>query len=355
MVDTLKDEPGRLAAVSGLNAAAERAERPFDHIAELAKNALNFPLSAVTLITQHTQHYKACHGFDAIALPRERSFCAHVILQREVFVIEDVRADPHFAQCPLAINPPRVASYAGAPLILPDGYQVGALSVMDVRPRVLTTGQRTILTQLAGCVVREFELRREAAQDDLTGLMRRSSFFKAVQEIMRQALTQNLPVALVLLDLDRFKLINDTHGHAAGDGVLTKVAQICDAVLGDDAILGRVGGEEFALCLPGFDQDGAFRAMERLRLAIAGHPFDDVGGEPVTASAGLAMLDHAKPDLATWYKTADTGLYAAKEDGRNRIVIAGDGILLHEAPKSLPYLDLSDPEPPETLVQRTAA
>ncbi|MEO1104201.1 MAG: sensor domain-containing diguanylate cyclase [Pseudomonadota bacterium] len=347
MGDRLEDEAGRLAAVASLKVVDTPPEGPFDHIVELTKTALDFPIGAVTLITEDVQFHKAHSGLDVVAIPRSGSLCNHTIKQRDVFVVEDVTAHPRFANVTFASEPPFVCSYAGAPLIMADGYQVGALCVMDTRPRTLTEDQKEMLAGLANCVVRELELRRTAAMDDLTGMMRRASFFNATRTMMSAAVEHGDPCALALIDIDRFKAINDTFGHLSGDEVLSRVADFTNRALGDKAVTGRVGGEEFAACLPRYDEQGAHAMLEALRAGIAAENFPAVSGEQVTVSIGLAMMDSADPSLAPWYKAADAALYGAKHAGRNRIVVADGTADPTERPRTLPYIDLTQTTAPK--------
>jgi len=349
MVDTLKDEPGRLAAVRRLNMLDTPPEEPFDHITALASQLLDTPVAAVSLITSDRQWFKSEAGSALCQTARDASFCSHAITQRDVFVVEDARRDPRFAANPLVIGSPHIVAYAGAPLVLADGYQAGALCVIDFVPRHFGLAQCEVLSRLAACVVREMDLRREAVEDDLTGFLRRGPFFRRVEATLADARAAGAPATLAVMDLDRFKWVNDTFGHGAGDSVLTAVAEICREEVGASAALGRLGGEEFGLCLPQTAVDEARLRLERLRAAIAREKLDAVAGRPVTASFGLAPLDPSVDGVATWYKMADQGLYAAKQRGRNRIALCEAAARLSGPPATLPFLDLSPVRLPDAL------
>lgn len=159
--------------------------------------------------------------------------------------------------------------------------------------------------------------RAEAITDHLTGLANRREFDDRLVIEVERARRHGRDLSLVILDLDHFKDINDVHGHAAGDGVLVRVAAELtrQARLGE--LVARVGGEEYAWLLPEADLAEATRAAERARRAIARAPGPD--GIAVTVSAGVCSLCD-EGDAATLYRRADAALYRAKSEGRDRVV-----------------------------------
>ena len=175
----------------------------------------------------------------------------------------------------------------------------------------------------------EAELRALATTDSLTGIPNRRSFLASAEaELERSRRTGKLP-ALILGDLDRFKNINDTLGHPAGDMVLTAVAVLLATLKRNIDTVGRMGGEEFALLLPESDLEAALVAAERLRQAIEGAPLMWEGRHvPVTMSFGCAVLPRsdnidtgpAEMLFEELFKIADEALYEAKHQGRNRTV-----------------------------------
>ncbi|MCY0146281.1 diguanylate cyclase [Hoeflea sp. G2-23] len=157
--------------------------------------------------------------------------------------------------------------------------------------------------------------------DGLTGALNRRRFFELATIEIGRARREEAPMSLLLLDADHFKKINDRDGHAAGDRVLEGLVARWEAELRPHDMIGRVGGEEFCVLLPGMGEAEALRAAERLRAAIADLPFA-VEGQliRVTVSAGIATLN-ADDTLETLMKRADMGLYEAKEAGRNRFAV----------------------------------
>jgi diguanylate cyclase (GGDEF)-like protein/PAS domain S-box-containing protein len=167
----------------------------------------------------------------------------------------------------------------------------------------------------------EERLAQLAAEDPLTGLLNHRSFHERLaEEVARTERTQR-PLALVLLDLDHFKQVNDTLGHPVGDKVLVEVAARLRDVTRAGEHLARVGGEEFAWLLPEADAAGAVAAAERAREAIRATPFA-LGGT-LTISAGVCTLAEAGGESRELYRLADTALYRAKAAGRDRVVPFG--------------------------------
>ncbi|MEA2177035.1 MAG: hypothetical protein QOG77_332 [Solirubrobacteraceae bacterium] len=163
----------------------------------------------------------------------------------------------------------------------------------------------------------EDELARRASYDGLTGLLNQTALRDRLFDEVREAQAHGHRLTFALLDLDRFKAVNDTHGHPVGDRVLAEAARRLRSVIRAGDHLARVGGEEFAWILRGSDGDAAMAALERARLAIEATPFAEAG--TVTISAGVCDLGHAD-DVDQLYRLADIALYSAKAQGRNMSV-----------------------------------
>jgi diguanylate cyclase (GGDEF)-like protein/PAS domain S-box-containing protein len=172
----------------------------------------------------------------------------------------------------------------------------------------------------------EAELLEMATTDFLTGLSNRRHFMTRMQdELARVNRRDTLQVAVLMLDIDHFKRINDRHGHAAGDAVLKQFAVIIGAELRIVDSVGRVGGEEFAILLSGTDRGGAHTFAERLREKIARALFQQDGEKiPVTVSIGITVMNTQDASINEVLQRADAALYTAKESGRNRVEIAAE-------------------------------
>lgn len=319
----LQDEPGRIAALRRLNVLDTPPESQFDNIVQLVRNVIGVPIAAVSLVDERRQWFKAQRGMGIDGGPRESAFCNHTIRQEQPLVVSDATTDVRFSASDLVQGAPYIRGYAGVPLTTPDGYNVGALCAIDTNPRTFTPQQIDILVNLAELVCNELELRQIATSDEVTGaLSRRGILAKATAELETVARDQS-PAAMILIDIDHFKQVNDRHGHPAGDVVLRELVARCARTLRRTDHIGRFGGEEFAVLLPRTTKAEAILAAERLRTAIAGQPFD-IGRAvalPITISLGVASADGAR-SADDWIAAADRALYAAKHAGRNMAVHA---------------------------------
>lgn len=173
---------------------------------------------------------------------------------------------------------------------------------------------------------RQEQLWEVAHIDPLTGVANRRQFLNKAQYELDRHRRHGTGLALLMLDIDYFKQINDTYGHAVGDQAIVAFAKSCRECLRDIDVLGRLGGDEFAIMLPGVDLAGARIVAERLVKAIAATQFAIVDGNTVkiTASIGLALAKSPSDSLDALIALADTGLYRAKAGGRNGYALASD-------------------------------
>ena len=211
-------------------------------------------------------------------------------------------------------------SGAATPIML-DGRLWGLVSVAwtdaSARdPEVLT--RLALFADLVGLAVTGSEAREQlsmvASTDHLTGLANQRTFSDRLEDEVHRARRHHRPLSLVLIDLDHFKLVNDTHGHDAGNRVLAELANRLSGLRRGGEIIARVGGEEFAWILPEATADEALAAAERVRLAVAATPFAGIGR--LTTSAGICALSDAA-SARELFRHADLALYWAKSLGRN--------------------------------------
>lgn len=179
-----------------------------------------------------------------------------------------------------------------------------------------------LLNDISKQKILEDELKHKVNHDFLTGLNSRDWFMSQAMTELNRAARFNSPLSLLMLDIDFFKKVNDTYGHQVGDVALKCVANLAQSTLRDFDICGRLGGEEFAVLLPGTTQEQAREVAERLRLAIENYPITlPTGGLPlrITISIGVAAVMSKDDNIDVLINKADKALYEAKNTGRNRV------------------------------------
>lgn len=186
-----------------------------------------------------------------------------------------------------------------------------------IRGQVREEGKLRAMT--VSLSARSQTLEQAALTDGLTGMQNRRYFDDALREYLHEFRRIDRPVGLMILDLDHFKQVNDTHGHDVGDEVLRAVATCLRGMTRYHDVVARLGGEEFAVVTPNMDVELLARFAERIRKAIANMSI--MSGNvrlKVTTSVGLAVWDH-KESAEDFYRRADRQLYEAKKQGRNRV------------------------------------
>jgi diguanylate cyclase (GGDEF)-like protein len=164
-----------------------------------------------------------------------------------------------------------------------------------------------------------------ARRDGLTGIFNRQHFVSSAEMQLQYCKKSSRQACLVLIDLDHFKVVNDTHGHAVGDRVLKRAVAACQEHLRSTDIFGRLGGEEFGIVLPECTLEQALGRAEQIRVAIAtAASGEDAPGVPISASFGVATIARSGYELRKLLIDADDGLYRAKREGRNRISVRDD-------------------------------
>lgn len=183
-----------------------------------------------------------------------------------------------------------------------------------------------VMDHLIGVWRRDERSLHEAVQlDSLTGAYARGFAISLMERALRKAASSQKPLSILMLDLDHFKRVNDAHGHALGDVVLTRTTEAVQSTLRVGDVVGRFGGEEFVVLLPGADLRQAMGAAERCRVAVAKMELPEAPYLSVTASVGVAAFPDHGADLDGLLQAADRAMYAAKANGRNRVESAGEG------------------------------
>lgn len=203
-----------------------------------------------------------------------------------------------------------------------DDYLTKPMDPQELELR-LRAGRRILDLQSELIAARE-GLHILATQDSLTGVLNRRAVLETLHNELIRGVRQHVPLGVILADLDHFKSINDTHGHAAGDAVLCEAARRMVAALRPYDRLGRYGGEEFLVVAPGCGLEDVVGVAERLRLALLAEPVQTRGGS-IGISASFGVISSARfshIDAEALIQAADEGLYQAKASGRNCVQLA---------------------------------
>jgi two-component system cell cycle response regulator len=198
-----------------------------------------------------------------------------------------------------------------------DDYIIKPFNAHELKVR-LRAGRRILDLQQTLLETQEV-LRVQATHDVLTSLANRGKVLETLQIELVRAFREGTLVGVIMADLDHFKDVNDTYGHIAGDGVLREAARRMKGSVRPYDLVGRYGGEEFLMVLPGCAEDGALNTAQRIRERISGEPFNTSEGlVPVTVSLGISVSDGSE-DPEKVILAADAALYRAKKSGRNRV------------------------------------
>ncbi|MEK6422973.1 MAG: sensor domain-containing diguanylate cyclase [Burkholderia gladioli] len=307
------DEASRLTKLRSLNILDTPDEERFDRITRLAKRIFDVPIALVSLVDENRQWFKSCFGLDARETSRDVSFCAHAILAHAPLVIPDATNDPRFADNPLVTGAPHIRFYAGHPIALPDGTNLGTLCLIDTRARTLDGDDLAHLGDLASLAERELAAVQMATLDSLTSLSNRRGFEMLAQHALNACRRGGRRASLLFFDLNDFKQINDRFGHAEGDRALTIFAHSLTTVLRDMDVVGRLGGDEFvALLITSHDID-APGIIERLREDLDARTEQAALDYDIRFSVGHVDYDPLhEPSVALLLAESDTRMYADK-------------------------------------------
>ena len=336
------NESGRLAALHALAILDTPPEPIYDDVVALASAICRTPIAIINFVDGDRQWGKALVGLDSSEAPREASFCARTIVCDDgTMVIPDTLQDPSFATNPMVVGPPQLRFYAGAAIVTTDGYALGSVCVADRGPRRLDDRAIEALRLLARQTAAHLELRERSMQltaayqelhdmairDSLTGLANRALLLDRLTHALVSLRRNDGHLGVLFCDLDRFKAVNDTLGHQAGDDLLRAVAErLSTAARGIDTVA-RCGGDEFVVVCPGMSHPEDLEVVAgRLAEAVA---------QPLTL-AGTTMHPRLSVGgcLATPFDTAagalsraDAAMYAVKREraadlARGAVVLA---------------------------------
>lgn len=315
-------ERKRLAALFALDLMQGPREPILDRLVRLAQAEFGTRSAAIVLIDRTTAIFQTKIGTNARRCPRDLWPCNLTIRAPEPLILQDIAQDDRFDALSAVAGAPEARSYAGFPLITREGLAIGTLALFDPEPGRIPAGRADLGMALAGLVMDAIVLNQLASRDPLTGVLNRRGFMEQYEREVQHCWTEGAPLSLIMMDIDHFKSVNDRFGHPVGDEVLRRVARKISDVPEDTALVGRLGGEEFAILLREKEPGEARAFAERVRQRIEMLRFDTVPELTVTSSFGIAELGEFSRNAAQLLARADAALYDAKTSGRNRVVLA---------------------------------
>ena len=326
--DVSDDEQLRLSALHRYRILDTPSELQFDRLVELAARVFDLPIALISFVAQDRQWFKANQGLAISETPRCESFCAVAIQREGVMVIPDTTLDEEFRSYPVVLGEPHIRSYAGAPLVTINGQKLGTFCVLGTEPRTFTSKEQDLLVSFAEMAMTELQRRLDlqdlnemAMTDALTGLPNRVQFRQQLIEACRRADLSRQKVMVGLLDLDQFKRINDTFGHAAGDEVLREVGRRLKETTATGDVVARISGDEFVLLLSDVQSVGNVSVVTRRLEDSFAVPFVVEGQEVfVHWSLGWSVYPDDARELDTLLGHADAAMFRAKRAGGGHAV-----------------------------------
>ena len=335
--DLLRESQRRAHQLALLNRAFVRVATPlsteevFTVLVDELHATLGYPCVSLYLVEGQTLRLVADRGYTAAAkqLPVSRGIVGRVARTGQPALVLDVRRDPDYV-----MSHPMVTQQGSAP-ITSRGAVVGVITVETIEP-VLASADLELLTTLAGYATLAIENARHyeearmlATTDGLTGLPNRRVLWSAFERELARAARYGTPLSVVMVEVDRFKAYNDTHGHLRGDDALRQLARVLlQEHRAQVDVVARYGGDEFVVLLPQTGKTEAAAAAERIRRAV-GAPLRERGsGEPgdppppVTVSLGVASFPEDGRTIEALLRAADRSMYAVKAAGGNAVAVS---------------------------------
>lgn len=320
----------KLAALYRITSVVQRTVNEAEVLEEIVAGVtgeLGYSCAAVLLVDEDRRELvmKASRGYPAnIRLPYGRGITWQAVLTREIIYVPDVTKDPRYVPAT-----GRAVSEVAVPLIYADRV-IGVLDIESTEERPLHPYDRDLLGSLAGqmalTIVHAKHVSRvevQAITDGLTGLYNYRYFLSLLDREFKRVARYKRPLSLLMIDVDYFKRYNDSQGHSLGNEALCQIAEIMRQVCRDVDLLIRYGGEEFVVLLPETSLTEACAVAERLRAAVADHPFAGRESQPggmVTVSIGVAGYPADAKSDAELLEFADTALYLAKRTTKNCVM-----------------------------------
>jgi len=337
----VSDGQARLESLRRMLTLGGPSENDYQRVTRLAQHLFDAPITFVSVLDGQNQYMMSPLGMAPMAIPYHDTLCQHVVETKTRIECQDATLDERFRLAYPVVHAPHIRFYVGQPVRNAEGHVIGALCIADTVARnPLSPEQIGLLEDLAYLLEATIALRylsfsheralifassmvREGMRDALTEVFNRRGIIDMANHAYARCLHEHRSFALALVDLDHFKTINDQFGHLVGDVALKEAARRIQRGLRGGDIVGRWGGEEFLVVLPGSNPSVLQDVGNKLVQCIQG-PFNEQGCE-FELSASIGLVGMATPrevfNEMSWLEAADQALYIAKERGRSQAVV----------------------------------
>ena len=312
------NEAERLHALRTLQILDTSHEERFDRVTRMARRMFDVEISLVSLVDEERQWFKSTQGLDASETALEISFCGHAINQDGLFIIPNAIEDVRFFDNPLVTEAPNIRFYAGYPLKLRQGINLGTLCLIDSKPKHLNEEDKQLLNDLGAMIEQEIRSIQLATLDELTLISNRRGFLTLAEHSQKLCRRKKISISVILFDLNKFKPINDKFGHHEGDFALKQFAEVMRSVFRDSDVIGRLGGDEFVAMLTDANDEKIAIILDRFKTEM--DAMNKVINKPylIEYSAGVAFFSYdTEQSLEEMVAQADAAMYEKKQ-GRER-------------------------------------
>ncbi|MFW5393551.1 sensor domain-containing diguanylate cyclase [Yersinia sp. 2544 StPb PI] len=314
-----QDEAKRIATLRSYNILDTSPEERFDRITRLAKRLFNVPIALISIVDVNRQWFKSHPGLETSETPRDISFCGHAILGDDILLVPNALNDLRFSDNPLVTDDPGIRFYAGCPLVVPNGSKLGTLCIIDLKPRSLDEYDQQLLCDLAKMAEQEIAAVQLATIDELTQLTNRRGFEILAQHALTFCSHNNIPATLIFFDLNDFKEINDSYGHAEGDKALVTFAEELQFFFRDTDVVARLGGDEFVTLLTASGCSDMPAILSRFKNALELRNSQELRGYNIDFSVGYANCNLEKDTpINELLAAADSSMYMHKLELRTK-------------------------------------
>lgn len=308
------DEQTRINTLKSLGILDSNPDERFDRITRLAKRIFNVPIALISLIDSDRQWFLSSVGIDIKETSRDISFCGHAILNDEFFTVPDTTLDSRFNDNPLVTGSLNIRFYAAYPITAPNGSKLGTICLLDQLPRNFAAEDIQLLNDLVQMVEQEISAVYTANIDELTMVSNKRGFIAAGIILFEFCKKNSIPASLLYIDLDHFKPINDRYGHAEGDEALKAFSKILIENFRSTDVIGRIGGDEFAVLMANCTLEECQINLDRFSHAIETYNATALRKYKIKFSAGIVEHNSTKhTSIDDLLKEADFMMYQDKK------------------------------------------